>query len=253
MKILLRKIRKDKFDDLKNSIIEDFESNGILSFPEELIESSSEPVLIGGQQVEMDIDIDKYLSFINEPPPYYTRQAKVGMELYKDFKSANLQLPRNLFYEKEFWAYMSLTIFKDVVKGLRKVLDENTPTSNNILQYYFNAGGKPTRTGLLFVWIMIDQLNCGDDFEVAHTAFEFVDPARQVLEYSIAKNPAIFSAFIKGIIKNNKDSKFKNKKYWVKTCAHISCYASISMLEALDYDDLVDVITREQKAIISEK
>ena len=38
MKILLRKIRKDKFDDLKNSIIEDFESNGILSFPEELID-----------------------------------------------------------------------------------------------------------------------------------------------------------------------------------------------------------------------
>ena len=71
------------------------------------------------------------------------------------------------------------------------------------------------------------------------------------MEYTITKNPAIFSAFIKGIINNNKDSKFKNKKYWVKACAHISCYASVSMLDALEYNDLVDVITREQKAIIA--
>ena len=109
MKVLLKKIKKDKFDELKNSIIEDFESTGTLSFPEELIESNSEPILIGGQQAEIEIDIDKYLSFINDPPPYSTRQAKVGMELYKDFKSASTSLPRNLFYEKEFWAYMSLT------------------------------------------------------------------------------------------------------------------------------------------------
>lgn len=252
MKFLLRKIKKDKFDDLKNSVIETFESTGMLFFPDELIESSSEPVLLAGRQLEIEIDMDKYLSIINEPPPYYSRQARVGMELYKDFRSTSEKLPRNLFYEKEFWAYMSLTIFKDVVKGLRKVLDENQPTSNNIMQYYFNTG-KPTRTCLLFVWIMIDQLGGGDDFEMAHTAFEFVDPARQALEYTITKNPAVFSAFIKGIINNGKDSKFKNKKYWVKACAHISCYASVSMLDALDYDDLVSVVSEQQAAIIADK
>ena len=251
MKITLRKIKKACFDDLRKVIVKNFETTGSLNFPEELIESNSETIVIDGKHIEMEIDLDKYLSIIKEPPPYNTRQAKVGMELYKDFKSANIQLPRYLFYEKEFWAYLSLTVFKDIVKGLRKVLDENQANSNNIMQYYFNTG-KPTRTGLLFIWIMIDQLN-GDDFDVAHTAFEFVDPARQALEYTITKNPAIFSAFIKGIINNNKDSKFKNKQYWVRACAHISCYASVNILDVLEYDELVDAITEQQKSIISEK
>ena len=253
MKIKLCKIKKECFDDLKNSIISDFESTGTLSFPADLIESNSEPILISGQEVEVEINLDKYLSIVKENTFYYTRQAKVGMELHKDLiTTATVQLPRNLLREKEFWAFMSLTIFKDVVSGLRASLDSGKITASKIAQFYFNIG-EPSRTGLLFIWVMVDQLNSANDFEITHTAFEFIDPVKAILERTMSNNPMILRAFVQGIINNKKSPKFKSQKFKSKVPSHISCYASVSILDALDYDDLVDVITREQQLIISGK
>lgn len=252
MLIKLCKIKKDKFDELKKIVVDSFEATGELTFEESLIESVSEPICISGHQVEVEIDLDKYFSILQEEGYLYTKQAKVGVELHKDIKACGLNLPRNLFYEKEFWAFMSLTAFKDVVKGLRASLEEGKVNADKISRFYFNTG-KINRTCLLFIWVMIDQLDCEDDFEIAHTAFEFVDPVKQALDYTMARNPVILKAFTQGIINNGKDSKFKSDKFRAKVSAHISCYASVSILDALDYEELVAVITEQQKAIITVK
>ena len=131
-----------------------------------------------------------------------------------------------------------------------RLKDDANVTENKIKQFYFNAG-EISRTGLLFLWVMVDRLGSQNDFEITHTAFEFVDPVKAILERTMSKNPAMLRAFVQGIINNNKDSRFKSDKFRSKVPSHISCYASVSVLEALEYDELVNVITEQQKAIIA--
>ncbi|MBR3592859.1 MAG: hypothetical protein IKL46_08405 [Clostridia bacterium] len=250
MLIKLCKIKKDRFDELRKSITQTFETTDTLDFPEEIIESNSEPILINGNQVELEIDINKYLNIAKDSTFGYTKFAKIGMELHKDIKFDNADIPRNVLYEKEFWAYLSMTHFKDIVKELR-LKDSGSITENKIKQFYFNAG-EISRTGLLFLWVMVDRLNSKDDFEITHTAFEFVDPVKAILERTMSKNPTILRAFVQGIINNKKDPRFKSDKFRSKVPSHISCYASVNVLDVLDYDELVAIITEQQKAIISE-
>lgn len=251
MNIELRRIDKTRFDELMEKVLKDFESTGTLSFDNELIESYATPLTVNGYIAEMYLDVDKYQAIANEETYGYTKLAKVGMALHNDFKCASVNIPRNVFYEKEFWAYLSLTYFKDVVKGLRASLKEGQISADKIKQFYFNAGTL-SRTGLLFIWVMVDRLNSADNFDVTHTAFEFVDPVKAILERTMSKNPMILRAFVQGIINNGKDAKFKSKTFKSKMPSHISCYASVSVLDALEYDELVEVITEQQKAIISE-
>lgn len=251
MLVKLCRIKKDCFDKLREHIITEFDVTGALSFIDDVIEENSEPVLVDGKQIELEIDINKYLDIAKEPTFGYTKFAKVGMELHKDFRSDTLALPRNLFYEKELWAHLSMTSFKEVIRELR-LKDSGKITENKIKQFYFNAG-EISRTGLLFLWVMVDRLNSEEDFEITHTAFEFVDPVKAVLERTMSKNPNILRAFVQGIINNGKDSRFKSDKFRSKVPSHISCYASVSMLDALDYEELVEIITQEQQAIISER
>ena len=251
MVIQLRKIKKDRFDDLRKNITDAFEATGQLSFSDDVVEAASEAIIADGKPVELDVDIDKYIGIATEATFGYTKFAKIGMELHKDFSSGTVAIPRNVFYEKELWAYLSMTCFKDVVKELR-LKDAGSITENKIKQFYFNAG-EMSRTGLLFLWVMVDRLNSKDNFDITHTAFEFVDPVKAVLERTMSKNPCILRAFVQGIINNGKDSRFKSDKFRSKVPSHISCYASVNMLDALDYADLVEVITREQRAIILEK
>ena len=60
----------------------------------------------------------------------------------------------------------------------------------------------------------------------------------------------IFEQYRTSIINNDKNSLFKSDKFRCKVPSNISCYASVSMLDALEYDELVDVITEQQAAII---
>lgn len=251
MIITLSKIKKDKYDELVRLVTEKFEVTRELIFDDNIIEENSEPIVIDGQAVELDIDLDKYHSILIEEGFGYTKFAKIGMQLHKDLKSDTVKLPRNMLYEKEIWAYLSFSIFKDIVKELR-LKDTGKITGNKIKQFYFNTG-PISRTGLLFLWVMVDRLDSEDDFEITHTAFEFIDPVKAVLERTMSRNPDIIKAFVQGIINNNKDSRFKSDRFRSKVPSHISCYASVNILDVLEYDELVDAITEQQKSIISEK
>ncbi len=251
MKIKLCKVDKIRFDELKDKIIENFVATGVLNFDDDLINSYAIPVVVNGQVVEIDIDLEVYSSIVSADVFGYTKLAKIGMQLHKDLKSEMVAIPRNLLYEKELWAYLSMTVFKSIVKELR-MKDDDKITDNKIKQFYFNAG-EISRTGLLFLWVMVDRLNSENDFDITHTAFEFVDPVKAILERTMSKNPNILRAFVQGIINNHKDPKFKSDKFRSKVPSNISCYASVNVLDALTYDELVDVITEQQKAIIKGK
>ena len=249
MKIKLHRIKKEKYDDLLQLVVNNFNQSGNFVFDAEIVQSYSEPIIIEGQNVEVDIDVDEYIEIASESGFGYTKFAKIGMRLHKDFNSEKLNIPRNIFYEKEFWAYISILYFYDIVKILRMQSEEKI-TENKIKQFYFNAG-EISRTGLLFLWCMVDRLGSENDFEITHTAFEFVDPVKAILERTMSKNPDILRAFVQGIINNGKNALFKSDKYRSKVPSHISCYASISVLDALEYEELVEVITEQQKAIIA--
>ena len=250
MNLKLCKIRKDKFDELLQNKITEFNQTGKVSFDDNIIQEYSEPIVINGKSIELDIDIEKYHQVADENVFGYTKFAKIGMFLHKDLKSTEVDIPVSIFYEKEVWAYLSMTFFKDIVKKLK--LDDDKITEDRIKRLYFNTG-KSSRTGLWFLWMMVDRLESENDYYMTHTAFEFVDPARAILERTMGRNPAILRAFVQGIINNDKNSLFKHKKYKSTVPSNISCYASISMLDALEYDELVEVITEQQKMIISGK
>ena len=252
MIVTLSRIKKDKFDDLVRLVLGEFEATGELTFDEKIIEEYSEPILIDGQSIELDIDLDKVQAIIDEDSFGYSKNTKVGMLLHKDLKSDTVEIPRNIFYDYEVWAYLSLTCFKDIVKSLReKGLKQIT--EKNLKQFYFNVG-PIDRIGLMFLWCMVDRLDSENDYEITHTAFEFVDPVKNMLATpSLSKGTNMLRAFVQGIINNTRDSRFKSDKFRSKVTSNVSCYASVSMLEALNYEELVAVITEQQKAIISEK
>jgi hypothetical protein len=251
MEIKLCKIDKNRFDELKNVIVENFESTNKLDFTDDFIASYAVPLVVEGQYVTVNFDVEKYEAIAKEEGFGYTKFAKIGMQLHKDLQKATASIPRNVFYEKELWAYLSMTVFKNIVKDLR-LKDEDKITANKISQFYFNSG-EISRTGLMFLLVMVDRLNSQDDFEITHTAFEFVDPVKAILERTMSKNPNIIRAFVQGIINNNKDSRFKSDKYRSKVPSNISCYASVNILDSLEYDELVYVITQEQQAVFAIK
>lgn len=251
MIVTLCKIKKENFDDLQQDVLKIFNDTGNLTVSEETISLNSEPILIDGKTIDIEIDVGKYMSIAKEDSFGYTKFAKVGIALHQDIKSSDVVIPRNIFYEKEFWAFLSMTVFKDVVKELR-LKEEGKITENKIKQFYFNSG-EISRTGLLFLWVMVDRLESQNNYELTHTAFEFVDPVKAILERTMSKNPAILRAFVQGIINNGKDSRFKSDKFRSKVPSNISCYASVNMLDMLEYNELVDVITKQQKMIISTK
>ena len=120
MIVTLSRIKKDKFDDLVHLMLSEFEVTEELTFDEKVVEEYSEPIVIDGHTVEIDIDLDKYQAIIDEDSFGYVKNTKVGMLLHKDLKSDTVCVPRNIFYDYEVWAYLSLTCFKDIVKHLRE-------------------------------------------------------------------------------------------------------------------------------------
>ena len=248
MKIPFRKIKRDKYDDLLNSVLETFKNTGKVVVNIEDVEDCAEDILIMGKQIKLDIDVDKYLGIANADTFNYDKNTDIAMMLYMDFRSDDVIIPRNILCEKEVWTYYSLTVLKDVVDAL-KMSDPEKISENKIKQFYFNAG-TVSRTGLLFLWTMADRLKA-DDRNFIHTAFEFVDPVKAIFERTMSKNDDILRAYVQALINNGKDARFKKKEYRASIPSHISCFASINMLDAYDYDKLVSVIEKEQQELLN--
>lgn len=250
MEITLKRIKKDSFDELLEHTLEIYAKKKELIIDEEYVQNCSEIVYVSGVEVKCSFELEQYNEIVSRDDKGYNKLADIGMLLHKELRTkASGNIPKNILYEKEIWAYLSLTIFKDIVKKLR-LDDDEKMNEDKIARFYFNVRGI-SRTGLFFLWCMIDRLESENNYKMSHVAFEFIDPVKAIFERTMSKNPKILQAFTQGIINNECDRRFKNKVFKLKVPNNISCLASITMLDSLDYDSLVNVITEQQKMILN--
>ena len=143
MKIKLYRIKKEKYDDLLQLVVNNFNQSGNLVFDVEIVQSYSEPIIIEGENIEVDIDIDKYAKMASESEFGYTKFAKIGMCLHKDFNSEKLNIPRNIFYEKEFKA-LGANVYVTTVDGSYGIKGFVTDALKDIdYSYFFSCGPEP--------------------------------------------------------------------------------------------------------------
>ena len=249
MEVILRRISKDAWDDLMQGVTSEFKRTQNIVIDNVAVEVAAEDILINGEPVKFDIDVDKYKKIVESDVYTYEKLADLGMLLRNDFKMKSGEtLPANIMNEKEVWAYFSLTVFKDVVKSLR-MDDDDKINVDKIERFYFNTKTK-SRTGLLFVWTMAEMLDSNDRaFNV--TAFEFIDPVKAIYERAMSRNQILLKAFVQGIINNGCDKRLKGNKYRSKVPSHISCYSCVNILDVYSYDELVENLTAQIKTILS--
>lgn len=250
MELLLKRIKRTEFDDLMKLVIERFEANGSIELSDEELEKVSENVVIGGKQIKFYYDMDEYNRIVDENEYTYNKLAKIGMKLHRESKDLEgVKIPTNILYEKEVWTYISFKVFKNVLLKLR-LDDEDKITSKKIEQYFFNVRTR-SRTGLLFIWTMIDMLQSENEKNISEVAFHFIDPVKAIYERVISKNPIVLRAFVEAIIKNDCDPKIANNKYRSKVPKNVNCFARISMIDTYEYEELVDVLARQIKNVLS--
>ena len=120
MTVALKKIKRDKFKDAIDTVVNNFNTNGEISIDENYLNSISEDVFVNSKPVNVHFDIDGYDLILNEEGYTYNKLAKIGMKLHKEMVDVDGKtIPKYIYYEKEVWAYLSLTVFKNIVKQLR--------------------------------------------------------------------------------------------------------------------------------------
>lgn len=249
MEIVLKRIKRTSFDDVKDKVLENYRNTHCLKLDEETLEKNSENIYVIGKTITIRYDLDKYKEIVNSDMNTYEKLARVGMLLHKETVDINgIDIPKKIFYESEVWSYLSYKVFFDVVKKLR--LDDDSKISEDKIERFFFNTKTRSRTGLLFVWSMIDLLCSENDEKVSIVAFHFIDPVKAVYERTMAKNPIVLQAYVEAIINNNCDNRIKNEKYRKKIPNNISCFARISILDAYRYEELVNIMTKQIKEVL---
>lgn len=250
MEVVLKRIKRSSFDELMKIVLDNFEENKVIQINDDVLEKNSEVIIVDGKQIRLDYSIQKYMDIADSEEMTYIKLTKIGMLLHKETKDLEgTIIPKNVLYEKEVWAYLSFKVFIDVVKKLR-LDDDDKMTADKVARYYFNIN-KPSRTGLLFIWTMIDMLQSEDDYQMSEVAFHFIDPVKATYERTIARNPIVLKAYVQAIINNGCNPKIKDRKNRLKVPNNVSCFARINILDAYEYDELVQTMTEQIKNVLS--
>lgn len=250
MNVVLKRIRRTSFDNVKKIVLENFNSTHSIELDGDILEKNSENVLVTGKTITISYSLEKYVEIVNSNMKTYEKLAEIGMLLHSETKDINgTSIPKNIFYEPEVWAYLSFKVFFDVVKSLR-LDDDDKITEDKIERFFFNTKNKRSRTGLLFVWSMIDLLDSESNKQVSTVAFHFIDPVKAVYERAMSRNSIVLKAYVEAIINNDCDARIKNKKYKLKIPNNISCFARINILDAYGYEELVNVMTEQIKELL---
>ena len=249
MEIYLKRIKRTEFDGFMKNVVDRFENNRMIEISDEELEGVSENVVVNGKLIRFSYNVDEYMDIVNSELQTYEKLARVGTKLHKESKDLDgTTIPTNVMYEKEVWTYLSFKVFADVVKKLR-LDDDDKMNVDKVERFYFNVKTR-SRTGLLFVWSMIDILNSENEEEISRVAFHFIDPVKAIYERAMARNPIILRAFVEAIIRNDCDGRIKNAKYKTKVPKNISCFARINILDAYEYNELVDTMAFQIKEVL---
>ena len=198
MEVYLKRVKRTEFDELMKTVTDGFVQTKCIELSDEELESVSENVVVNSKLIRFSYNPNEYMNIVNSKLQTYEKLAKIGMKLHKDSKDIDgTIIPTNIMYEKEVWTYLSFKIFADVVKKLR-LDDDDKMNVDKIERFYFNVRTR-SRTGLLFVWSMIDILGSEDEEEISRVAFHFIDPVKAIYERAMSRNPIILD-FVKKFV-----------------------------------------------------
>lgn len=261
MKIKLKRIKymDNEYANLKERILSDYEKKGQISVSEEEIDNVSEDIIWKDKCIYIDVDMDSINEIAKSEMPNNQKNAAYATLFQNIFNNEELNLPTNLVYDRYLWTYLNLTFFKKAIyiiyfeKDVQNCNKKGEDLKRDkVERYYFNEcdPSKLDRTGFRFNWYMGEILDAKNHEERCKTAFEFIDSVKAIGERTLSNNYDVLNAYVDAIIKNNKNSKFKDKELRKVIPAHINCCAAVLMYDAYEYDELVDIIADEQMAVI---
>lgn len=264
--MILKRIKYSAYDELLDKLdtidLESFfksDTNPIIP----LVDDSSEKVLIDNQEVDLEINIDNYNEINKNAKSAGESSVLIAKQLYNDFVYNGQRIATKLMYEKEFWTYMNLTLFFDLIrdkyfddlKDISKMSDkEKKLLKEKIGRLYFNTGGlsKLDRTGLRFLWVLADLTYYKDNFDLLQIAWDFIDPFKAIQECVLGNNPYILKGFARAIQILDCDSKIKNTVNRTLVPLHIRNYACNHFVDAYtDIDELGDILAKQIKLIMN--
>ncbi len=256
--MILKRIKYEKYDELFSKI------NPTNFFKDDSLKTSleaySEDIRINNNLVDINIDIGKYNKIIEESTSKGESSILLAIELYKDFvykeNGIEKKLPQYLMYEKEFWTYLNLTVFFEIIK--RKYINDPEKVNyselrGKIERLYFNSGGtsRIDRTGLRYLWVLADLTVYNNDFELTRIAWEFIDPFKAIQECVLGTNPIILKAFTLAIKKMNYNPLIRSKDNRKIIPRHIRNYACSIFLDGFDsVEKLSDELIQQINKII---
>lgn len=257
MKIELKKIKNDPiaYSEMRKKYCNEYSENGTLTFDISEIENMSENVFILGEKVYIEIDEIELERIANSDEDTYKKNAEISSMLVNAFYLNEKCLPTNLVYDSNLWTYLNTVYFSKYIKKIYFQVKPKNPI-DKVERYFFNIASrsKLSRTGFRFLWYMGMCLNIKEHKERSVVAYEFIDSVKAIFERHLSNNYQILQAYVDGIIKNGKTTEFKSVKNRSTVPSHINCFAAATMLDAYEYNELVNVIAMEQsKALIYTK
>lgn len=243
MKIFLKRISYEKYDEVLNSYFDKLLTNS--EQIKQDLEEFCEYVVIEGSTPEIEFDLEEYNKKIEEikksgvSNPGALQDIEISKMLVNDFSNSTVPIPDYILYEKEVWSYLNIIVFFDIIKERFKDLStaKGDALYGKIKRLYFCDGGKVERTGLRWLWILgnitIDKTY---GITLLETAKQFIDPVSAIYVCCLGKNDVVFKAFIRAIQLNENRNLIRLPKYKSVVPTHIRNSALMNVYES--YDDI---------------
>ena len=251
MEIVLKRIRYDVYDKLKDMIdIETFLDKKKNSLVNNL-DTYCEDVLINNQKVIININPNEYILIIKNSKTMGEASVLIAEKLHRELVFNNRPIPLCYMYEKEIWTYLNLSVFFDVVKEKYLYDDKKESIKGKIEKYFFNSDTKIDRTGLRYLWVLANSTVFENNYELTKIAWDFIDTFKAVQECEVGKNIVVLKALALAIKKLDLDPRIKNKNNRQLIPLHLRNYACPNMLDS--YEEVIalaDTLSYQMKMIM---
>ncbi len=254
MNFNIKRIKRESLTELATNLtLENYEKLEFFNKDSNEAELSTED--INGKTINIDIEVDKYLEIAKQDQFTKDANKKLAILLFNDLKKLNL--PKFVFYQQEFWSYMNIFIFKDVIKYLyfdkkfKETEDEKEQDSklNKYKRYFLNDVSitRISRSGFWFLWHMANKVYLPNEPNLINIAFDFITPVSAMIERNQGKNNDVLLSWLRVI--SMLDEKYKSKinspdfKFAIPT--HLNNLSVIFSLESLNETLMVETIKRE--------
>ena len=254
IRIVLKRIdtNKEEYISEKDKIVSSYVLNGNFDIDFNIIDECADVVKHNGEEITIEFDENKLDEFVYDKDGKFQNKYEKEAELSTYLTEIFGKYPQNIIYDANVWTYLNLGVLNKYVKELYLKEKYENP-EDRINRYLFNmtSHSKIDRTGMRFLWYFGSKLHFDENKDRAYVAMEYIDPVKAIFERKMACNDVITMAFVDAIIKGGKNNLMKNNVMRKAVPHHIQCYAGVTNLDAFNYDELVDVMLKEQNRILS--